>query len=214
MYLSIRNIAIGSMSVAALLLAGCAGGTGSTSTPSIMAQSGNEVPSLKCFEGGGGTCTIDKTGGTATLTTTAAGQYAGVYFASFNDLKGVALSQLTALQITVSSENSQPSQGSPRITLPVTYNGAGTNAYVYISDSDPTCGNPNSPVTYPDTVDGINGTFCKEMQGYSSPQLYYASWNTFITSGSPAYGSAVISGTPFFVSDQPGVFTVSNFNSK
>jgi hypothetical protein len=155
--------------------------------------------SLKCFSGGGGTCTVKS--GVVTLDNTASGAYAGVYFASSNNLKGLLLSQIKTLKFTLDGGTYQPAQGSPRVSVPVNYNGSATTAYVYVQNCS------FGPVTYPDTADAMSNSYCKEMQGYSSPQ-YQPSWSQFIQT----FSTATISGTPFFLADagSPGIWTLSN----
>lgn len=192
-------------------ISGCSG-AGTATVPQgseAVTQSSttsNGTSSLKCFSGNGGTCTITNSNGTlvATLDNTAAGSYAGVYFSNRNNLKGTALSSLTALSFTLRSpSNTQPNAGSPRISIPVSNNGSSTTAYVYAQDCS-----FSTPVTYPETVNAFSDSSCKEMQGYQSPQQYYASWNTFVTQ----FSGAIISGTPYFLADadQPGKWMISN----
>lgn len=202
---TLQRVAVTSLSAATLLLAGC-GGAGNTFTPASTASVQNSparttqsaIPSLKCFSGNGGTCSISSTG-VVTLNNTASGSFAGVYFASSNNLKGLTLSQLATLSFTLSGSQ-QPSQGSPRVSIPVTYNGSATTAYVYSQDCS------FGAVVYPETVDAF-GTSCKEMQGYSSP-LYQPDWSAFTS----AFSTATITAPPFFLADagSPGTWTLSD----
>jgi hypothetical protein len=161
--------------------------------------SSNGSVSLKCFSGGGGTCTIKN--GVVTLDNTVSGSFAGVYFASSNNLKGLLLSQIKSLKFSLDGGTYQPSQGSPRISVPVNYNGSATTAYVYVQNCS------FGSVTYPDAVDAMSNSYCKEMQGYSSPQ-YQPSWSQFVQD----FSTATVSGTPFFLADagSPGIWTLSN----
>jgi hypothetical protein len=183
----------------------CSGGGNGSSLPSAgtttiqSVASSNGTLSLKCFSGGGGTCTLTSGGG-ATLDNTASGSFAGVYFSSSNSLKGLTLSQIKSLKFTLDGGSYQPSQGSPRVSVPVNYNGTATTAYVYVQDCS------FGSVTYPDAVDAMSDSYCKEMQGYSSPQ-YQPSWSQFIQD----FSTATISGTPLFLADagSPGHWTLS-----
>lgn len=188
------------LAVSGLILASACSGGGALPGSGVTTQSASSnTPSLKCFTINGGTCIISA--GTVTLDNTAQGSAAGVYFASSNNLKGLLLSQIKTLSFTLDGTGYQPAQGSPRVSIPVNYNGSGTTAYVYVQDCN------WEAVPYPYTVDALSDHYCKEMQGYSTPQ-YQPSWTQFTTD----FSTATISGTPSFLADSgsPGLWKLTN----
>lgn len=177
----------------ALGLAACSGGGGTLPSAGTSGRTTlSSAKSLKCFTNDGGTCSIDKSGTVRLhLPNPPAGDaVAGVYLASDHSLSGTTLANLQAFKFTVSG----PYQaGSPRAIIPVTYNGAATDVYVYPQDcsfSSSTVDNTVDPVGSPS-----GGNYCLEIQ--SNGGTYYSSWSTFIAT----YGSAVISGPPDFLAD-------------
>jgi subtilase family serine protease len=152
-----------------------------------------------CFTGsntGGspGTCTLNPDG-SITLNTTAPGSYAGVYLTS-KIPPGLTLSGITTLSLTLAANNgSTPNQGSPRVSIPVNYNGSDA-VFEYIN----VCATPN---TLPAN---LNINFLSTVTCANLGNVYDSDWNDFIGT----YGAVAVTGVPFFVADQPGVWTISN----
>lgn len=176
----------------ALGLAACSGG-GAVPSGAGGGSTLSAAKSLKCFTNDGGTCLIDKDGtvSLALPTPPPADAVAGVYFASDHSLNGTTLANLQAFKFTL---NGPYQAGSPRASIPVTYNGVATHVWVYPQNcsfsSDFIHDSTVDPIDYPSS-----GNYCLELQ--SAGGAYYSSWSTFVSD----FGSAVISGPPDFLAD-------------
>lgn len=191
-----RAPVLAAAALSAVAFASCGGSVMNAAPPAPSAHAigtaSSAVRSLKCFTADGGACSIATNGTVSLQIGSASDTAAGVYFASDNSLNGVALSQLKALSFNLTGTYTA---GSPRISIPVSFNGSATTAYVY----PVSCATVNAGSgAVSSTVDpiGSSGTACMEMQGFSNPQ-YISDWSTFVTS----YGSATITAPPLFLAD-------------
>lgn len=186
--------------LSAVALTSCSGGGAPSMAPltpstHMLKPLSSSVRSLKCFTQDGGTCSIAKDG-TVTLglpDPPAPDAGAGVYFASDNSLKGLTLTNLQDISFFI---NGPYQAGSPRVSIPVTYNGTPTTAFIYPQG----CGFSSTSVDW--TVDPVaapnnTGNYCMEMNGFNSPQEYWGTWSAFTAQ----FGGAVISSPPFFLVD-------------
>jgi len=158
---------------------------------------------LQCFSGTtdggiyGGTCTVTKTG-VATLDNTDGntnGDYSGVYLQNSN-LDGKKLNTVNQLAFDYTGT---PTNGSPRISLPLDTNGDGaTDVYAFISAYWCNDGAGH--------VDAINDPTCMIFVG--SQITGYANWKAFLA----AYPTATVGADalPFIIADDVGSWTVSN----
>lgn len=204
-----------SVLLSAALFTAC-GGNSSGVTPTgggnTIAPMSTGTSSLKCFaqDAGSDGCSISKDGTvTLSLPNPPAGDAGvGVYFASSNSLKGTTIANLSALSFTVSG----PYQaGSPRVSIPVTYNGSPATVFIYpqscsFSQSSLTDSTVN-PLATPDAA----GNYCMGITGTGAP---YSTWSSFVAT----YGSAVIASPPLFLADADnasgGTWTLTDIKAK
>lgn len=207
-----------SLLLSAALLTACGGNTsgvtptGNGAMGRTVAPMSSAASSLKCFaqDAGSGGCTISKDG-VVTLNLDNppnADAGVGVYFSSSNSLKGTTIANLTALSFTVSG----PYQaGSPRVSIPVTYNGGSATVFIYPEDcsfSNPELSNQVvNPLASPDAA----GNYCMGITGDGGS---YSTWSSFVAT----YGSAVIASPPLFLADADnatgGTWTLKNIKVK
>lgn len=168
--------------------------------------------SLKCFaqDAGTGGCSISKDG-TVTLilpNPPAADAGVGVYFASSNNLKGTTLANLATLSFTVSG----PYQaGSPRVSIPVTYNGSPATVFIYPQDCSFSESNLSNSMVNPLANPDAAGNYCMGITGTGAS---YSTWSSFVAT----YGSAIIASPPLFLADADnamgGTWTLSTIKAK
>ena len=181
--------------------------------PASAAGNGNPQPNgsnkLQCFDGtsdGGfyglcsianGVATLDNVSNDATGTSNPYDQYSGVYITGSN-LGGKMLSQVGNISF---SYTGTPTNGSPRLSLPLDTNGDGaTDVYAFVSAMF--CNNGSG------FVDVVNNPNCTIFVT-GGPVSGYANWSAFAA----AYPSAKVGpdgALPFIIADDPGSWTVSN----
>jgi hypothetical protein len=197
-----------SCAAASILLADCLAIAMTASAASPASAPGKNK--LQCFDGPsdgsiyGGTCTLTTNGakGPATLDNTGgdtAGSYSGVYVLSSN-LTGKTLASAGQLSFNYTGI---PTNGSPRISLPLDTDGDGvTDLYAFVSAY--WCSNGAG------LVDAINNPACQIYVG--SDVNPYVGWAALLA----AYPTAVMGpdgALPFIISDDAGstaIWTVSN----
>jgi len=158
---------------------------------------------LTCFSGTtdggpyGGTCSLT-TGGVATLNNTDGnvnGDYSGVYLQNSN-LDGKKLATVNKLAFDYTGT---PTNGSPRISLPLDTNGDGvTDVYAFIS-----------AFWCNDGAGHLNALIDQTCMIFVGNQITgYANWDAFVA----AFPTATVGADalPFIIADDVGSWTVSN----
>jgi hypothetical protein len=158
---------------------------------------------LTCFSGTtdltiyGGTCSLT-TGGVATLNNTDGnlnGDYSGVYLQNSN-LDGKKLTTVNKLAFDYTGI---PTNGSPRISLPLDTNGDGaTDVYAFIS-----------AFWCNDGAGHLNALTDQTCMIFVGNQIAgYANWDAFVA----AFPTATVGADalPFIIADDAGSWTVSN----
>jgi len=162
---------------------------------------GNAAPAaaanpLLCFEGAPGDCTVNSGGTSATLNT-AAGGYAGVYYAS-SDLSGDPVATVAGLSFTYTCASTANcvTGGSPRISVPIDTNADGdTESYAFIDANN--CG----------MTAATTGTVTQTCPVFFGSTLY-ANWAAFVADNAGA--RIATDAIPFVIADQPFVGVISN----
>lgn len=192
--------------VSSAVLAGALLTSAAAAPPSVPGANGNK---LQCFDGHseatvyGGSCTFD--GLVAQLDTTVilnGGSYAGVYIQNSN-LDGKFIGDVANLSFNYEATGTTVATGgSPRLTLPIDYDGNGaTDSYVSIDTLGCNDGDPNVG-----TLDVINDPTCTVSLNDGSGS--WANWAAFVAAH-PEY-QVTSGGISFIIADQPGTWDISN----
>jgi len=158
---------------------------------------------LRCFSGGGGTCTLDRAGKTAFLVTgTAPPGYAGVELVSGKSLIGRTLSSID-YSFSYACDVGDPcvGAGSPRLSIPIDSTGDGvTDAYAFLHAN--TCGTTPSTSGTVSTTDPLCQVYYDTI---------YSNWDAFVLAN-PTY--TIGNGHGWVVADDDFEGTISNFSAK
>jgi hypothetical protein len=172
------------------------------------AAASNGTSQLLCFDGTTDTANGDTDGvvygGVCTRTTNGAildnsvpvgsGDYSGVYY-KMSTLSGKLLGDVTQLSFNYTGV---PTNGSPRISLPIDVTGDGTtDFYAYISAFH--CNDGAG------LVDPMHDTSCTIFYD-GGPIEGYPTWAAFVA----AHPTWHVGATPFVIADDAGLWTVSN----
>lgn len=158
----------------------------------------NGTNKLQCFDGMPtypGTCSISD--GVATLDNTA-GPYSGVYISGSN-LNGKLLSSVGNLSFNYTGT---PTNGSPRLTLPIDMNGDGTTDD-YLSISAYFCNNGAG------FVDVINDSTCTIYRNGDGTNPVGNNWAQ-VVAAHPTWTVGPDDALPFIIVDDTGLWTISN----
>ena len=172
------------------------------------AAASNGTSQLLCFDGTTDTANGNTGGavygGVCTLTTNGAildnsvpvgsGDYSGVYYKK-STLSGKLLGDVKQLSFNYTGV---PTNGSPRISLPIDVTGDGTtDFYAFISAFH--CNDGAG------LVDPIHDSTCTIFYT-GGPDSGYPNWAAFVA----AHPTWHVGATPFVIADDPGLWTVSN----
>jgi len=173
-----------------------------------QAAASNGSSQLLCFDGTTDTANGDTGGavygGVCTRTPNGAildnsvpvgsGDYSGVYYKT-SSLSGKLLGDVTQLSFNYTGV---PTNGSPRISLPIDVTGDGTtDFYAYVSAFH--CNDGAG------LVDPIHDSTCTIFYD-GGPISGYPTWAAFVA----AHPTWHVGATPFVIADDPGLWTVSN----
>jgi len=164
----------------------------------LAAPNANSSNKLQCFDGQPdypGTCSISN--GVATLNNST-GPYSGVYISGSN-LSGRTLSQVANLSFNYTGT---PTNGSPRMTLPIDMNGDGTTDD-YLSISAYFCNNGAG------IVDAINDSTCTIYRNGDGTNPVGQNWADLVANH-PTWTVGPAGDLPFIIADDTGSWTVSN----